>query len=100
PPHTAAPAESPPGPPPRSPPIPAFTTTTRSPYRACNRRASAFGQRSSPFNVEAVPSVIESPNPTTTFVFAGAITSSASTKYQDVVVNGNALSSSASPCAP
>src|SRR5205823_14078112 len=84
----------------RLPPIPAFTTATRSPYAACIRREKASGQRSSPFSVEAVPSVIESPNAQTTNVSAGLMTSTASRKYQDVVVYGNAASVSSCPCAP
>src|SRR3954454_14876633 len=80
--------------------MPAFTTAAPSPYAACNRRASAFGQRSSPFKVEAVPSVIESPYATIILVSAGARISTASRKYHEVVVNGNAASSSAAPTAP
>ena len=41
------------------PPMPAFITETRFPYAACNRRDKAFGHRSSPFNVDAVPSVMD-----------------------------------------
>src|SRR5688500_5197099 len=84
----------------RFPPIPAFTTDTRLPYAACRRRDNTSGHRSSPFNVDSVPSVIESPNAHTTTVFAGAITSTASRKYHDVVVNGNAASSSSPVCTP
>ena len=43
---------------------------------------------------------MESPNAATTAVAAGAITSMASRKYHDVVVNGNDASVSSSPCAP
>ena len=50
--------------------------------------------------VEAVPSVIESPKAQITCVPTGAITSIASMKYHDVVVNGNAPSVSSLPCAP
>src|SRR5687768_1956960 len=74
--------------------MPALTTDTRLPYAACRRRDNTSGQRSSPFNVDNVPSVIESPKAQTTTVFAGAITSTASRKYHDVVVYGNAASSS------
>ena len=56
----------------------------------CSRRASTSRQRSSPFIVEAVPSVIESPNATIARASAGAIMSSASRKYQDAVLNRNA----------
>ena len=73
--------------------MPALTTDTRSPYAACIRRENTSGQRSSPLSVDAVPSVIESPNAQITRVSAGAITSTASRKYHDVVVNGKALSS-------
>jgi hypothetical protein len=66
----------------------------------CSRRASTSGQRSSPFIVEAVPSVIESPNATIARASAGASMSSASRKYQDAVLNGKADSSSLSPLAP
>ena len=68
------------------PPMPALTTATRLPYCACSRRASTSGQRSSPFMVEAVPSVIESPKATMRRVAAGAFTSSASRKYHDAVL--------------
>ena len=44
--------------------MPALTTATRLPWIACSRRESTSGQRSSPFMVEAVPSVIESPKAT------------------------------------
>src|SRR4051812_40250942 len=80
--------------------MPALTTTTRFPYAACSRRDNAFGQRSSPFKVDAVPSVMESPNATITCVSDGSRISTASRKYQDVVVKGNAASSSACPFAP
>jgi hypothetical protein len=51
-------------------------------------------------SVDNVPSVIESPNAHTTIVPAGAITSTASRKYHDVVVSGNLPSSSAAVCVP
>src|SRR5262249_42940221 len=44
--------------------MPALTTAMRLPCTACNRRDSTSGQRSSPFMVDAVPSVIESPKAT------------------------------------
>ena len=80
------------------PPIPALTTTTFGPpdlYTSdrCTRAAKKSGHRSSPLMVEFVPSVIESPSATTTLVSAGTVASTASRKYQDVVVNGNAASS-------
>ena len=43
---------------------------------------------------------MESPNAHTTTVFDGAITSTASRKYHDVVVNGNAASSSSAVWMP
>src|SRR6187431_3160585 len=84
----------------RLPPIPAFTTDTRRPYATCTRREKTSGQRSSPFSVDAVPSVMESPKHTTAATSFGAMTSSASTKYQDVVVNGNAVSAFSAPWLP
>ena len=50
--------------------------------------------------VEAVPSVMESPSATTTGVPAGAMTSSASRKNQEAVLNGNGASPSSWPLAP
>src|SRR6185295_8091857 len=82
------------GPTTRLPPIPALTTATLSPFDAWRRRERTSGHRSSPFNVDAVPSVIESPKQATTAVSSGAMTSTASRKYQDVVVYGNAPSCS------
>src|SRR5207245_9243977 len=82
------------------PPMPALTTANLLPSIACSRRASTSGQRSSPFIVEAVPSVIESPNATIVYASAGTIMSSASRKNQEAVVNGKACSSSAAPVAP
>ena len=79
--------------------MPALITAARWPA-AASRRDSTFGQRSSPFMVEAVPSVIESPNATITLVSAGAIMSTASRKNHEAVENGNADSSSACPFAP
>jgi hypothetical protein len=64
------------------------------------RRASTSGQRSSPFSVDSVPSVIESPNATTALASDGARMSSASRKNQDVVLSGNAASLSSPPTAP
>jgi hypothetical protein len=49
------------------------------------RRDRTSGHRSSPFSVDSVPSVIESPNAQTTTVVDGAIMSTASRKYHDVV---------------
>ena len=49
--------------------------------------------------VDAVPSVIESPNATISRVSAGAIMSTASRKYQEAVLNGNAASLSSCPFA-
>src|SRR5689334_4018225 len=72
----------------------------RLPCKACRRRARTSGQRSSPFIVVAVPSVIESPNATTTRVLAGAIMSSASRKYHDAVLYGNGASLSSLPAEP
>ena len=80
--------------------MPSFTTTKRSPAVACRRRAKTSGQRSSPFNVDAVPSVIESPNATITRVVRGAVIWSWSRKYQDADDIGNADSPSSPPCAP
>src|SRR4051794_39261135 len=67
---------------------------------APRRRESTFGQRSSPLSVEAVPSVMESPNATITGVPAGAIMSMASRKYQEAGEYGNGASSSAWPFEP
>src|SRR5260370_861524 len=64
--------------------MPSSTTETRFPYAACRRRERSSGHRSSPLSVEAVPSVIESPNATTRSVSAGPLTSTASREYQDV----------------
>ena len=66
--------------------MPALTTAMRLPCTACSRRDSTSGQRSSPFMVDAVPSVIESPNATIAKLFAGAIISMASTKNHDAVL--------------
>src|SRR4051812_15409714 len=82
------------------PPIPSLTTTRRSPKAAWRRRASTSGQRSSPLRVDAVPSVIESPKATSTLVPAGALISSSSRKYHDVVEKGNAPSPSSPPRGP
>src|SRR5262249_13735358 len=62
--------------------------------------ASTSGQRSSPFMVLAVPSVMESPNATTSLVSPGIIMSTASRKNHDAVAYGNADSSSTAPLAP
>src|ERR1051325_254226 len=80
--------------------MPALTTEKRSPNAAGRRGESALGQRSSPFRVEAVPSVMESPNATTTCVPAGASMSTASRKNQELVEKGNADSSSSWLFAP
>src|SRR5688500_18170393 len=77
--------------------MPALTTTILGPGLARRRRDSTSGHRSSPLRVDAVPSVIESPNATTTRVSAGAMTSTASRKYQEVVLNGKDDSSSRPP---
>src|SRR5712691_1359037 len=84
----------------RFPPIPSFTSEMRLPYAARRRRNNTSGHRSSPLSVEAVPSVMESPNVATTKVSAGAMTSSASRKYQEVVELGNAASPWSFPCEP
>src|SRR5882724_4461991 len=70
------------------PPIPWFTTLTRSPCAACSRRDRSLLHRSLPLIVDAVPSVIESPKAQTTTVSAAAITSTALRKYHDVLVYG------------
>src|SRR5437868_5694884 len=80
--------------------MPALTTAMRLPYAARRRRDSTSGQRSSPFIVEAVPSVMESPNATTARALLDALTSRASRKYQEAVLNGNEASDSSWPCAP
>ena len=82
------------------PPIPALTTETRLPRTACRRRASTSGHRSSPFKVESVPSVIESPNATIAYASLGARMSSASRKYQEVVLIGKTDSLSSWLFAP
>ena len=66
--------------------MPAFTTENLSPNFACSRRESTSTQRSFPFRVEPVPSVIELPSATMTWVSAGTFMSTASTKYKDVVL--------------
>src|SRR5258708_1274711 len=80
--------------------MPALTTATLLPNARCSRRASTSGQRSSPFMVLAVPSVMESPNATTSPVSRGIIMSTASRKNHDAVGYGNAASSSEAPLAP
>src|SRR5437667_1039015 len=80
--------------------MPRITTETREPRDACSLVERAFAHRSSPFSVESEPLVIESPMAATTIVFCGAITSTASRKNHDVVVNGNARSSCSALCAP
>src|SRR5215471_15754003 len=80
--------------------MPALTTATLLPNAPCRRRASTSGQRSSPFIVLAVPSVMESPNATTSLVSPGIIMSTASRKNHDAVAYGNAASSSTAPLAP
>src|SRR5215468_998921 len=82
------------------PPIPALTTAILLPNARCSRRDNTSGQRSSPFMVVAVPSVMESPNATINRVSAGIIMSTASRKNHDAVGYGNAASSSAAPLAP
>src|SRR3954471_23449874 len=79
--------------------MPALITAARCPA-AASRRDNTLGQPSSPFMVEAVPSVMESPKQTITRVSAWVCTSTASRKYQDAVLYGNALSSSAWLLAP
>src|SRR5258708_40106375 len=80
--------------------MPALTTATLVPNARCSLRASTSGQRSSPFMVLAVPSVIESPNATTNPVSPVIIMSTASRKNHDAVGYGKAASSSAAPLAP
>ena len=80
--------------------MPSLTTDTWDAPAACSRCNSTSGQRSSPFRVEAVPSVIESPNATTTFVSSGASMSTASSRYQDAVLNGKSVTPSVFPFAP
>src|SRR6266481_7835559 len=80
--------------------MPALTTATLLPNTQCSRRASTSGQRSSPFMVLAVPSVMESPNATTNPVSGGIIMSTASRKNHDAVGYGNAASSSEAPLGP
>ncbi|GHU33273.1 hypothetical protein AGMMS50256_24900 [Betaproteobacteria bacterium] len=63
-------------------------------------REKASGQRSSPFNVLLVPSVMESPNAAMTRVEAGANMSSASRKYQDVLLYGKFVSLLSAPTVP
>src|SRR5215471_1471985 len=79
--------------------MPALTTETLRPS-ACRRRESTSGQRSSPFMVEAVPSVIESPKATIAKLSDGAIISMASRKNHEAVLYGNDASSSAEPFEP
>src|SRR5712671_2216381 len=79
--------------------MPVLITAARWPA-AARRRESTLGQRSSPLSVDAVPSVMESPNATITGVPAGAIMSMASRKYQEAVEYGKAASSSAWPLEP
>ena len=67
---------------------------------ACMRRDKTSGQRSSPFNVEAVPSVIESPSATMKRRRRGAIMSRASRKYQEVVGERETPPRLRCPCAP
>src|SRR5215831_12382108 len=52
------------------------------------------------FDVESVPSVIESPSATIEYASAGAFISSASRKYHDVVLSGKTASLSSPPCDP
>ena len=71
--------------------MPAFTTAMRLPYLAFSRRDSTSGQRSSPFMVEAVPSVMESPNATMAKLSPGTRISTASRKNQEAVEYGRRL---------
>ena len=80
--------------------MPAFTTANLSPNFACSRRESTAGQRSSPFMVEPVPSVSESPKATMARVSGATFMSSASRKYQEVVLKGKPASSSSAPRGP
>src|SRR5947207_13497136 len=80
--------------------MPSFTTEYRLPVAACKRRAKTSGQRSSPFSVDAVPSVMESPNATITRVAGGAVISTSSKKYHEAVDIENADSLSSLPCEP
>jgi hypothetical protein len=57
-------------------------------------------QRSSPLIVVAVPSVIESPNATITWVRSATLISTSSRKYQEVVENGKAVSAISRPLEP
>src|SRR5262249_18066185 len=80
------------------PPMPELSTATRlGPNACCIRRASTSGHRSSPFIVDAVPSVIESPNAITTGVVDGAFMSIASRQNHDDVEYGNAASAWSAP---
>src|SRR5215467_4428081 len=69
--------------------MPSLTTEYRLPAAACRRRARTSGQRSSPFSVDAEPSVMESPNATITRVSGDAAMYTASRKYHDVEDSGN-----------
>src|ERR1700675_510333 len=75
--------------------MPSFTTAKRLPEAVCRRRAKTSGQRSSPFSVDAVPSVMESPNATITRVAGDAVICTSSKKYQEVddIENADSLSS-------
>src|SRR5215467_10016656 len=72
--------------------MPSLTTEYRLPDSACRRRAKTSGQRSSPFSVDAEPSVMESPKATITRLPDGAVMYTASRKYHDVDDSGNASS--------
>ena len=65
--------------------MPPFTTATLLPWIALRRRDSTSGQRSSPFMVEAVPSVMESPNAMMAKASDGAVISTASRKNHDEI---------------
>src|SRR5215470_11309143 len=69
--------------------MPSLTTEYRLPASACSRRAKTSGQRSSPFSVDAEPSVMESPKATITRVSGDAVMYTASRKYHDVDDSGN-----------
>src|SRR5215471_14516349 len=72
--------------------MPSLTTEKRLPASACRRRAKTSGQRSSPFRVDAEPSVMESPKATIARVSDGAVMYTASRKYHDVDDSGKARS--------
>jgi hypothetical protein len=66
--------------------MPRLETPIPLPDTDANRRARSSGQRRFAFGVDAVPSVIESPNVTVAPTDAGAMTSTRAMKYQDDIV--------------